>query len=90
LLTDIRLPDCDETALLARLSDVLIGHTDDMAMFRLQDGGASSDGNGEKRIEHLNQAQVVVLFISLMELSCVCHCSGRGEQHRSTQTLELG
>jgi hypothetical protein len=47
LLTDTLLPDFCEIALLAPIPEILIGHRDDVAMFRLQNGGVSSDGGGE-------------------------------------------
>ena len=47
MLTDTLLPDCCEIALLAPKAEILIGHRDDIAMFRLQNGGVPSDGGGE-------------------------------------------
>jgi hypothetical protein len=41
------VPDLYETVLLAWSAPVLIGHTDDMVMARLQRGGASSDDHGQ-------------------------------------------
>lgn len=51
---------------------MLIGHTDDMATFRLQQGGACSDDDGEMGKNFLNQLYTVGLFCVIRGAHSCC------------------
>lgn len=63
LLTDGRLPDFYKTALLACRVKVLIGHTDDMAISRLQSRGAFSVDHGVIDKDSPSSLSSAVLFL---------------------------